>query len=157
MGGVSLRRLPFTLWYDRVAITEGLLLTLFVFAAYFALRAARTLSPWWIAPIAASMGIALLTKGTAQLLFIILPFAYLTRGRASSSDSATRPFIRWVALLLGSFVLAFGIYSLLRFSSMYHFIGLRNAITTKGLSEVLAHPFDIFFSNLGTIAPCFSS
>lgn len=142
---------PFTLWYDRVAITEGLLLTLFVFAAYFALRAARTLSPWWIAPIAASMGIALLTKGTAQLLFIILPFAYLTRGRASSSDSATRPLIRWVALLLGSFVLAFGIYSLLRFSSMYHFIGLRNAITTKGLSEVLAHPFDIFFSNLGTI------
>ena len=142
---------PFTLWYDRVAITEGLLLTLFVFAVYFAIRAARALNPWWIAPIAASLGLALLTKGTAQLLFVILPFAYLTRGRASSSDSAPRPLLRWVALLLGSFVLAFGIYSLLRFSSMYHNIGLRNAIATKGFGEVLAHPFDVFFSNLRAI------
>jgi 4-amino-4-deoxy-L-arabinose transferase-like glycosyltransferase len=143
---------PFTLWYDRVAITEGLLLTLFVFAAYFALRAARTLNPWWILPIAACLGLGLLTKGTAQLLFVILPFAYLVRDGASSQVNVRRPFLRWVGVLLCSFVLAFGIYSLLRFSSMYHMIGIRSAITTKGFGEVLRHPFDVFFSNMGAIA-----
>lgn len=142
---------PFTLWYDRVAITEGLLLTLFVFAVYFALRAARTLELWWLAPLGASIGLAMLSKGTAQLLFVIVPFAYLVRARAPGEGAVKHPLWRWAAIFLGSFALAIGIFSLLRFSSMYHLIGVRTAITTKDLGEVIGHPFDVFFSNLGTM------
>jgi 4-amino-4-deoxy-L-arabinose transferase-like glycosyltransferase len=142
---------PFALWYDRVAITEGLLLTLFVFAVYFALRAARTLQLWWIAPLGAAIGLAMLTKGTAELLFLIIPFAYLVRPRAPDEGAVKHPLWLWAAILAGSFVLAIGIFSLLRFSSMYHLMGVRTAITTKGLGEVLSHPFDVFFSNLGTV------
>lgn len=56
-----------------------------------------------------------------------------------------------MVILAGSCVLAIAIFSLLRFSSMYSIIGVRNAITTKSLGEVLGDPFDVFFSNLGTI------
>ena len=67
---------PFALWYDRIAIIEGLLLTFFVFVLYFAFRAARSLAFWWIAVLGPALGLALLTKGTSQLLFVIVPFAY---------------------------------------------------------------------------------
>ncbi len=166
---------PFTLWYDRIAITEGFLLTVFIFGLYFALRASRSLNPLWSLAIGGTLGLGLLTKGTTELLFVITPFAFLARtgygrssaregregdtvgGSAGSSVGVTerwgrlQPLARWIVVIVISFVLAIAIYSLLRLSSMYGLIAARNSIATKGVGELLKHPFDVFFSNVGTI------
>gem|GEM_PF-1004868 len=166
---------PFTLWYDRIAITEGFLLTVFIFGLYFALRASRSLNPFWSLAIGGTLGLGLLTKGTTELLFAITPFAFLARtgyvrgsaregcegetsgGSAGSSVGVRerwrrlQPLARWIVVIAISFVIAIAIYSLLRLSSMYGLIAARNSIATKGVGELLKHPFDVFFSNVGTI------
>lgn len=140
---------PFTLWFDRVAMTESLLLALFVITILLALKAVRSLSFWYIPAIGLSISLAMLTKGTAQLLFVILPFAYLARTR--SMKKKRRPLLRWSAIVLSSLVIAYGIFSLLRLSDLYPRIAVRNAVATKTLIEVLKNPFDVFFSNVVTI------
>ena len=140
---------PFTLWFDRVAMTESLLLTLFVITILLALKAARSLSFWYIPALGLSIGLAMLTKGTAQLLFVIVPFAYLAR--TPSMKKKRRPLLRWCAIVLPSLVIAYGIFSLLRFSDLFPQIAMRNTVATKTLTEVLKNPFDVFFSNVVTI------
>ncbi len=165
---------PFALWYDRLAITEGLLLTTFVFAAWIAVRAARTLELWWSIPLGVVLGLALLTKGTANLLFLFLPFAFLgaRESEAGVGDARltwepeggrdaggapvraaplARRLPRWAAVLAASYLIGYGLYSLLRLSAKFPLIGARTSVATKSLGEVLRHPFDLFFSNLGTI------
>ncbi len=141
---------PFALWYDRIAVIEALLLAVFVFVLYFALRAARSLAFWWIAVVGPALGLALLTKGTSQLLFVIVPFAYLARKEYRGGEGE-RPLLRWAVTMAGSYLLGFGIYSLIRLSSKFPLLTARTAVATKGLGDVLKHPLDVFFSNLGTI------
>ena len=148
-GGAFYVVCTFTLWYDRVALSEGLLLALSVYTVYSALRCAKTLRLSLVPVIAVLLGMALLTKGTAQLLYLISPLAFLTRPlkrRALKHD-----LLRWAALMCASLVGGYAIYSVLRFSALYRMIGLRTAATTRSLGEILKNPFDVFLSNLQAI------
>lgn len=154
---------PFALWYDRVAMAEGLLLATFVFAAWLAVRAAGTPQFRRSVPLGMVIGLALLTKGTAGLLFPLLPFAFLavrspaTGGRERTGEDGVtgrgsrRPIVRWAAVLGVSYIIGYGLYSLLRLSAKFPLIALRTSATTRGAGEVLRDPFDVFFSNLGAI------
>ncbi len=146
LGGALYVVCPFTLWYDRVAIVEGPLLAVFLVALFFAVKAARTMQWYWALGLGAAIGVGLLTKGTAQLLFLIAPFAYLAR-RADDRRSP-RPMLRWALMLAGAFAVGFGLYSLLRFSNLYPLLASRTAIATMSLGEVLENPFDILGTNL---------
>ena len=77
---------PWALLYDRTVEAEGLLLALFVFAIFFAVRAAKTGKLAWLAGTAVAVGLALLVKGTALLLYPIVPFAYLVKEPARVED-----------------------------------------------------------------------
>lgn len=191
---------PFTLWYDRLAIAEGLLLTTFVFAAWLALRAARKLDLRLAVPLGLVIGMSLLTKGTAGLLYLVLPFAVLAArpwagaggkvragcardggcadgapgapvrvegetagdgaGEAACAADAEGDAVsgrgaalaRWAGILAVAYATGYGLYSLLRLSSRFGLIGARTAATTRGVAEILADPFELFFANLGTIA-----
>lgn len=146
LGGALYVVCPFTLWYDRVAIVEGPLLAVFLVALFFAVKAARSLRWYWALGLGAAIGVGLLAKGTAQLLFLIAPFAYLAR---RDDDWRTpRPMLRWALMLAGAFAVGFGLYSLLRFSSSYPLLASRTAVATKNLGEVLANPFDVLWTNL---------
>jgi len=143
---------PFTFFYDRLAIAEGMLLTLFVFAVYFAVKAARSVNSYYLIGAGVCVGLALLTKGTATLLYPIVPFAYLIRGPAEKGLEKRRPLARWLAAsglaLMGGFL----ILNLLRLSSKWaarsHFIATR----TKNLHEILATPLKTFLRFNGSIA-----
>jgi 4-amino-4-deoxy-L-arabinose transferase-like glycosyltransferase len=52
---------PFALWYDRLALAEGLLLTLFTFAIYFAVKARTSGNLLYLLGAAVASGLALLT------------------------------------------------------------------------------------------------
>lgn len=142
---------PFTFFYDRMAIAEGMLLTLFVFAIYFAVKAARSVNSWYLIGAGVCTGLALLTKGTATLLFVIVPFAYLIRGPAEKGLEKSRPLARWLAASGLAMLLGFTILNLLHFSSKWAarstFINTR----TKNLSEILATPLKQFLRFNGSI------
>ncbi|MBU1672235.1 MAG: glycosyltransferase family 39 protein [Actinobacteria bacterium] len=140
---------PFTLWYDRVAIVEGPLLAVFLVAVYLAIKAARTLGWYWALGLGAAIGVGLIGKGTAQLLFLIAPAAYLARRPDDSRPN--RPLLRWVLMLLGAFVIGIAIFNLLRFSDWFPLMSSRTAMTTKTLGDVVSNPFDILWTNLWEI------
>jgi 4-amino-4-deoxy-L-arabinose transferase-like glycosyltransferase len=137
---------PYALFYDRLAIAESLLLALFVFAIYFAVKAARSVNSYYLIGAGVATGLALLTKGTATLLCPILGFAYLARSRADKGREKGRPLLRWSAAVALSLLLAFAIENLLRLSPQFaarsHFIATR----TKSLSAALATPAKQFLA-----------
>lgn len=139
---------PFALWYDRVAIAEGLLLTIFVFTAWLSIRAARSLSFWYIPAIGGLIGLGMLTKGTAQLLFIIVPLAFIVRTREDGKKEPGKAAVRWCVIAVSSLLVGYGIYSLLRFSDKFSLIAARTGITTRTFSDIIANPIGPFFSNL---------
>ncbi|MFH1149027.1 MAG: glycosyltransferase family 39 protein [Actinomycetota bacterium] len=166
---------PFALWYDRLALTESLVMPLLVFAVYCAIKAAKTSNLWFMAGTAVLIGLALLTKATAQLLFFVVPFAYLLSplggGLQSANDNTTgtevpaqspgkeigtevpaqssvkRPLLRWLVAVVITFGVAYGIYSLLRFASDFHVIGEMAELHNLSISQLLRDPFEVFFSN----------
>jgi len=135
---------PFTFFYDRMAIAEGMLLTLFVFAVYFAVKAARSVNSYYLIGAGVCTGLALLTKGTATLLFLIVPFAYLIRGPAEKGLEKSRPLVRWLATSGLALLLGFGILNLLRFSSQWAARSTFIATRSKNLHEILATPLRQF-------------
>ncbi len=139
---------PFCLWYDRIAITEGLLLALFVFAVFFAIRAANSSSPLYFVLTGVFFGLALLTKGTAQLLVLIIPFTFLFKEKIAWRG---RGVLRWIAGVALSLLLGFAMYNALRISPLFGRIAEKTSRTTKTFSEVLSNPFDVFFTNFATI------
>lgn len=141
---------PFALWYDRLALAEALMLALWLFTIYFSLLAARTLRSWWILPIGTTLGLAMMTKGTAELLFLIIPFVFIARPELRN-QSVRRPLLHWIIIVVLSLAFGFAIFNLLKLSSHYGFVTERTATLTKTLSEVAKRPFDVFFSNLKTI------
>ena len=129
-----------------------MLLTLFVFAAYFAVKAVRSANNWYLLGAGACTGLALLTKGTANLLYLIVPLAYLVKGPAEKGLEKSRPLARWLVASFMAMVFAFGILNLLRFSSRWaqrsHFIATR----TKVIKAALTTPPSVILRFVGSIA-----
>ena len=152
---------PFALWYDRLAIAESMLLALFVFAIYFAVKAARSGSAWYLIGTGIATGLALLTKGTATLIYPIAIFAYVVRDPREEPAEAKRPLVRWSVSIGVSLLVGFAILNMLRLSPKYtarsHFIATR----TKGITAALATPlktllrfnWSIFISILKYLTP----
>lgn len=143
---------PYCLWYDRVALTEGLLLALSVFAVYFTVRAATSGRHRYLLGTAVATGLALLTKGSASLLYPVVALGYLCRspGGAGSGAGAAGPGVgpghrgraldlgKWSLSVLACLLLAFGIQNLLRLSPAYGSRSTFVATRTKGVLEALA-------------------
>ena len=136
---------PFALFYDRLAIAESMLQALFVFAIYFAVKAARSGKLAYLAGTGVFIGLALLTKGTAMLLCVIVPFAYLAREPEERDGDVRLSIPKWGFTAGLSCLLGFAILNLLRLSpesaARSDFITTRS----KGISEVLATPLKMFF------------
>ena len=128
---------PWALLYDRTVEAEGLLLALFVFAIFFAVRAAKTGKLAWLAGTAVAVGLALLVKGTALLLYPIVPFAYLVKEPARTRPGNKLKLWQWLVGSVGALVVGYGISLLPHLSPAWskrsHFISGR----TKSVGEAL--------------------
>lgn len=142
---------PFTLWFDRLALTESLLIAIVVFSLFFAVRAAVSGNLLYLIGTGITAGIALLTKGTAFFLFMIVPFAYVLRHPYQKGREKARPLLRWLLAVALSLLLGYGIYSLLRLKISFGLLLDTSANRTLPLSELLTHPFALFPKNIGIL------
>lgn len=139
---------PYCLWYDRLALAESMILALFVFAVFFAVKAATSANNYYLIGSGVLTGLALLTKGTGHLLFLIVPFAYLARGPFQKGISGDHPLLRWGLAVIASLLLGYGIYSLLRIAPGFDTMTRQAQRWTVPLSEVLANPLEVFPTNI---------
>lgn len=121
---------PFTLFYDRLAVVDGLLTAFGIWSLYISVKLFKTREKFYALPLGLIFGSALWTK-TPGTFFIILSF--LT------------PLISWEekikkkywAYSLFSAVLGFGIYNLLRASKGFWLIAKRNADYVYSFPELI--------------------
>ena len=141
---------PYVLVYDKTAFMEGMLLSILIVAVFFAVKAARSGKMFYLLISGVFIGAALWTKGTGQLLFLIVPFAYLAREPAprsgSDSDSpsesprARRPLLRWIIYTFISLLIGYGIYYLLHISPLYKNMAKRSTVMSRTLPQILKDP-----------------
>lgn len=140
MAGLIYATIPFAVFFDRLALVDGLLVLFLVWSFVF----------FWIAiekqRLDAAMisgfflGFAWLTKSPAIFGFILLPLVLLI----SKPKNLGRSFL----LICPTFVIALGLYSILRLGPEFHMIALRNKDYVFSLSEVITHPLDPLTSHL---------
>ncbi len=136
---------PFTFFFDRLALADGLLSSLgvWVMVGAVALGKEKRLDIAMITGIL--LGLALITKSPALFFALLLPTGiilseHITRRPAN----LLRLFFLWGVVYL----FALAIYNILRLGPEFQMIAVRNKDYVFSLVEILAHPLNPLWDNL---------
>lgn len=137
---------PFALWYDRLAIKDGLMLFWGSLLIFLALRQAKT--GRWRYAVAAGvvLGLALLTKSIAYFFVGLYPLTVLvlTKPQNLGGRQLKRTLLR-LGLALG---IAGGLQSILYLSPLEANIGPKHGVFLLSVEELLAFPLPLWRNNI---------
>lgn len=130
--------LPYTVFFSRMALADTMLSVFMIWgicAFVFSLQRGR----WDFAMLAGfAWGFAWLTKTPAMVGLLLLPTLFIL--------------VPWKIKNLGylftTWIIAFGMYNILRLGPEFHMIALRNQDYIHPLSEILKHPLDPLIPHL---------
>jgi 4-amino-4-deoxy-L-arabinose transferase-like glycosyltransferase len=138
--------LPFSFFFDRLAVPDNLLSAFGVWSLFFSLLLAKFRRLDLSLILGMILGLSWLTKSPA-IYFIALSFGTFFILNLDNLKSIYLPII--------SAILAFLIYNILRLGPQFHMIALRNRDYIWPLSEIIKHPFDPFRSHFGSALTIF--
>lgn len=122
--------LPFSFFFDRMALADNLLSMFAVWSLYLCLLISKYPRIDLSMILGIILGLAWITKSPA-IYFIVLSFATIIY---------KQPKKYYLAII--SIIFAFVIYNLLRLGPQFHMIALRNKDYVWPVSEILKHPLD---------------
>jgi len=136
---------PFSLFFDRMALVDGLLSFLGIWFLIF--------SVWLVNGVRLDLamiggiilGLGLITKSPALFFAILLPTTLITFN--FKRKDLPLHLIKVVGLWLVVWVFGFAIYNILRLGPEFHMISIRNKDYVFSFSEVLKHPLTPFLGN----------
>ena len=131
---------PFTVFFDRMALVDSLLMCFGVWSLYFGILTAQELRLDWAMLAGFALGFAYLTKSPGVFFLLLLPSTLLA-GEFRGKDK-WRKLGKLGGLWLVSWVIALGMYNILRLGPNFHMLALRNKDYVYSFSEVLQHPLD---------------
>lgn len=137
---------PFSLLYDKLALYDSLVAMFIIWSLYFSVLLARHVRLDLALILGLIIGGGMLTKTSANFGFILLPFSLLLfpfKGRLEKIK-----LIKWGLFSLAAFVIAQGMYTVLRLSPFYHIIGEKNLTFIYSFSEWFQNPFAYLNGNL---------
>ena len=160
---------PFTLFFDRMALTDGLLSMLGIWFLIFAVLLAQNLRLDLAMIGGIILGLGLITKSPALFFALMLPLCLLVKdgchcegfipeailkkatGKEIASSRHTlglaMTLIRMTVLSGVVYLFAFAIYNILRLGPEFHLIALRNKDYVFSLNEIIKHPLNPFLGN----------
>ena len=138
--------LPFTVWYDRMALYDSLVSTFSVWSLYLAVQLAKYERLDTALLLGLTIGAGLLNKTSELLTLYFLPVTLLLFDW-SPKQRWTR-LIRWTALALVSAALSQICYSVLRLSPFFHMIAQKDNVFVFTFSEWMHQPFRFLIGNL---------
>ncbi|QQG43530.1 MAG: glycosyltransferase family 39 protein [Candidatus Daviesbacteria bacterium] len=137
--------LPYTVFFDRMALVDSMLAAFSIWSAYFALWLLREQRLDVAMILGYLLGGGLLTKTPAMVNLLILPVTALGLDfKKIRKNSFPKLLIFWLVAL----GIALTIYNLLRLGPEFQQLSLRNNDYMFSLSEVLTHPLDPFVPHL---------
>ncbi len=136
---------PFNFFFDRFALADSML-TFWSSAAILGSIMTAKLRRLDASMITGFLlGFALLTKSPAQIIAILLPLSFIFYPPPKINIIYV---LKHLVLLVPIYLIAFGIYGILRLGPEFHMIALRNRDYVFSLGEVLSHPLNPLVSNL---------
>jgi hypothetical protein len=129
--------LPYSLYFDRMALVDGFLAMFGIWTFVFSLLSLRYFRLDMAMIAGFCLGFAWLTKSPAIFIAVLLPTLIILQDRPFSSLFRVA---KSVGLLVVTWIIAFSMYNILRLGPEFHMIALRNADYVFPLSEVLRHP-----------------
>lgn len=138
--------IPFSMFFDRMALADSLLAMFGIWALIFAIKFAKTLKIEYAMFLGFAIGGGLLTKSPAMIFY---PWALLTLiffAGQSKLDKNNLGKILWGSFL--ALVISQAMYAILRLGVGFQMIGTRNQDYVYSVREVLGHPLVPLLENL---------
>ena len=140
--------LPFTLLYDRMALYDSLLTMLCIWVVLLTVKIAKKPQLDLALLNGFTLGLALITKSSANFYLYLLPFSAIFFNFRRSSKSTLLKFVFFLVL---SASFAEVIYSSLRLSPYFYIIAQKNLTFIRTFHEVINSPFEYLLSNIRSI------
>ncbi|MCL5676049.1 MAG: glycosyltransferase family 39 protein [Patescibacteria group bacterium] len=137
---------PFTLFYDRMALMDGLLAVTTIVTLYLEIRLVREIRLDLALLTGMAMGAAMLVKTSGFFTLYLAPLLLLFFD--FSRKDWVKSFIKLIFFGLISAVLSQVYYAVLRLSPLYHMIAEKDTTFVYPVKEWLTHPFTFFQGNL---------
>lgn len=140
---------PFTVFFDRMALVDSMLAMFGVWSLYFGVLTAQTLRLDYAMLTGFALGGAYLTKSPGLFFLALLPSTVLV---ADLEDKGRLGRLgKLGGLWVVSWVIALGLYNILRLGPEFHMLAIRNKDYILPISEVLKHPLDPLKPHWGDI------
>ncbi len=147
--------LPYTFFFDRMALVDSLLLAFAIWTLFLS----ALLVEYQRIDLAILTGIVLggglITKSPALFFAGLIPTTALLLKFKKKISAFGGQLFKLIGLWLVVYVFAFGIYNLLRLGPEFHMIALRNKDYVFSFSEILSHPHDPLLIHLKDILAWF--
>lgn len=138
--------MPFSAWYDRVALYDSMVGTFAVWSLYFAVQLVRHLRLDTAMLLGMVLGAGMLNKSSGFLSLYFLPVTlFLFDWQAKNK---WQRIVRWAGLVLVAAILSQIIYSILRLSPLFHMVGQKDNVFIFSVTEWLNQPFRFLAGNL---------
>ncbi len=133
---------PFVVFFDRMALSDSMLLMFGIWSVLFGILTAKKLRLDLAMFCGFALGGAWLTKSPAIFFLLLLPLTLFVSGWFSPRKIVWLKLFKFAALCVVSWVMAFGIYNILRLGPEFDMIAQRNKDYVFPLSAILKHPQD---------------
>lgn len=138
--------IPFSAWYDRMALYDSLVSTFSVWSLYLAILLVRFIRLDTALLLGMVLGAGMLNKSSGFLTLYFLPATLLLFDW--QHEKRWNRLVKWVGLVAVSSVLSQIFYSVLRLSPFFHMVGQKDNVFIFTVSEWLNQPFRFFAGNL---------
>lgn len=142
--------LPFALVYDRLALMDGLLASLMLWALIFEVLLIRSLRLDVALMLGGIIGLTTLTKTSGFIALYLLPVS-LVFFDFRQKDGIKR-LGKWLGLVLVVVIVSQMMYLVLRLSPFFNLIAQKDKTFVYPFFEWLSHPFTFFLGNLRGLA-----
>lgn len=133
---------PFSLFFDRMALVDAMLTMFGVWTLYFALIVARTLRLDMAMLAGFTLGAGLLTKSPAIFFGLLIPSTWIYSKWPRKINERLHQILKLLFLLLVTYLIAFGIYNILRLGENFQMLGIRDRDYVYPLTHIFNSPLD---------------
>ena len=140
---------PMMIFFDRMALTDSMLTAFGVWFLYFLILAITRTRFDYAMLSGMALGGALLTKSTALFFVILMPSVVLTSNiKLNFKRNNLFVALNIIFYSVTVFLLAFGMYNILRLGPNYHMLKIRNYDYVYPYLHILTDPLNPFLSHL---------
>ncbi len=146
---------PFSVFFDSLALADSMLSMFGVWSLVFAIITVNKVRLDTAMLTGFSLGGALLTKSPAVFFSLLIPINLILNKWPSKFKERFKNLSVFVFLFTFTYIIAYGLYNILRLGQDFHMISIRNSDYVNPITHIFKSPLDPLLPFLGNILDYF--